>query len=108
MKNIIRVVALLLTVLFYPVAGANAAVKASPGEQAFVKYCAVCHANGGNIVNSAKTLSKKVLAANGIKSAADIVKNMREPGPLMTRFDKETIDDKTARAIADYILKTFK
>lgn len=108
MKNVISVIALIFAALFYPVAGADAAVKASPGEQAFIKHCAVCHANGGNIINSAKTLNKKVLAANGIKSPANIVKNMRDPGPAMTRFDKETIDDKTAKAIADYILKTFK
>jgi cytochrome c6 len=33
---------------------------------------------------------------------------MRNPGPGMTKFDKKTISDKEARAIADYILKTFK
>jgi cytochrome c6 len=33
---------------------------------------------------------------------------MRKPGPGMTQFDKKTVPDKEANAIAVYILKTFK
>jgi len=33
---------------------------------------------------------------------------MRSPGPGMTKFDAKTIPDKEAKAIADYILRTFK
>ncbi|MGO9139422.1 MAG: c-type cytochrome [Syntrophales bacterium] len=84
------------------------AVKASPGEQAFVQNCAVCHANGGNIINPARPIDKKALEANGIKKPVDIVAKMRNPGPGMTRFDENTIPGKEARAIAEYILKTFK
>ena len=84
------------------------AVKASPGEEAFVKHCAVCHANGGNIVNAAKPINRKALAATGIKTPADVVRQMRNPGPGMTRFDEKAISDREARAIAEYILKTFK
>jgi cytochrome c6 len=86
---------------------AGTGAKASPGEEAFVKHCAVCHANGGNIINTAKPLYKKALEANGFRKPADIVRNMRNPGPGMTRFDVKTIPDKEARAIAEYILKTF-
>ena len=63
---------------------------------------------GGNIINPAKTLDKKVLTANGIREPADIVGKMRYPGPAMTRFDEKAIPDGTAKAIAEYILKTFK
>lgn len=87
---------------------AKAAVKASPGEQAFMKNCAVCHVKGGNIITSAKTLQRKDLNANGIKTPADIIKKMRNPGPGMTRFDEKAIPDKAAAEIAEYILKTFK
>jgi len=86
---------------------AGAAAKSSAGEKAFVKHCAVCHANGGNIINTAKPLYKKSLEANGLKKPDDIVRKMRNPGPAMTRFDEKTIPDKEARAIAEYILKTF-
>jgi cytochrome c6 len=86
---------------------AETAAKTSPGEKAFVKHCAICHANGGNIINTAKPLYKKSLEANGFRKPADIVRNMRNPGPAMTRFDEKTIPDKEARAIAEYILKTF-
>ena len=90
------------------VPAAEAAKKASTGEELFMKHCAVCHPNGGNIVNPKKTLSKKDREANGFKTAKDLVKNMRNPGPGMNKFDTKTLPDKDAKAIADYVLKTFK
>lgn len=78
------------------------------GMKEFAEHCAVCHPNGGNVINPAKTLGKKELAANGIKSAREIIAKMRKPGPGMTKFDKKTIPDSEAKAIAEYILKTFK
>ncbi len=84
------------------------AAKASPGEEGFVRNCAICHANGENSINPAKTLHRKILELNGVKKPADIVEKMRRPGPGMTQFDEKTIPDKEAKAIAEYILKTFK
>jgi cytochrome c6 len=78
------------------------------GKKEFEEHCAVCHPNGGNIMNPAKTLGKKELAASGVKSAKDIIAKMRKPGPGMTAFDKKAVSDKEAKAIAEYILKTFK
>jgi len=77
------------------------------GEALFKQNCAVCHVNGGNIINPQKPLHKKEREANGVKTAADIIKRMRNPGPGMTKFDKKTISDKEAHEIAEYILKTF-
>lgn len=91
------------------VVGASlAADKKISGEMEFKGHCAVCHPDGGNIVNPQKTLKKKDLSANGIKKPGDIVKKMRNPGPGMTAFDTKTVSDKEALAIAQYILKTFK
>ncbi|MBI1922188.1 MAG: c-type cytochrome [Geobacter sp.] len=87
---------------------ATTAIAAGKGEELFKKHCAACHPNGGNIVNPKKTLAKKDREANGFKTAKDLVKNMRKPGPGMTPFDAKTIPDKDAKAIADYVLKTFK
>jgi cytochrome c6 len=84
------------------------ASKAAQGEQAFEKNCTVCHKDGGNIINPAKTLHKKDLEANGITKPADIIAKMRNPGPGMTKFDRKAIPDKEAGAIADYILKAFR
>jgi cytochrome c6 len=78
------------------------------GKKEFEEHCAVCHPDGGNIVNAKKTLKKADLEANKVKSAKDIIKLVRKPGPGMTAFDAKTISDKEAKAIADYILKTFK
>jgi cytochrome c6 len=74
----------------------------------FQKHCAVCHPDGGNVINKAKPLNKEAFKTNGIKSWKDIVANMRNPGPGMTKFDKKEISDKEAKAIAEYVLKTFK
>ncbi|HTP64914.1 MAG TPA: c-type cytochrome [Geobacteraceae bacterium] len=78
------------------------------GKKEFEEHCAVCHKDGSNVVNPAKTLSKKDRMANGVKSAKDIVKLMRKPGPGMTAFDAKTISDKEAMAIAEFIIKTYK
>ena len=78
------------------------------GAREFKEHCAVCHPDGKNIVNPKKTLARKDREANGIKSAKDIINNMRKPGPGMTAFDAKAISDKEAKAIADYVLKTFK
>ena len=86
----------------------NAAREASPGGKAFANHCAVCHPNGENVINPARALDKKSLTANGIRTSADIVAAMRKPGPGMTAFDKKAIPDETAKAIAEYILDTFK
>ncbi|GFE61139.1 c-type cytochrome [Geobacter sp. AOG2] len=74
----------------------------------FDKHCAVCHPGGGNIINKAKPLGKEALAKNGIKSWKNIVAKIRNPGPGMTKFDKKEMPDKEAKAIAEYVLKTFK
>ena len=78
------------------------------GKKEFEEHCASCHKDGGNIVNPAKTLKKADLAANGVKKWQDIVNKMRNPGPGMNTFDKKEVSDKEAKAIAEYILKTFK
>jgi cytochrome c6 len=92
--------------LFY--GHADPASKASTGEQAFERNCALCHRDGGNLINPAKTLHGKDLRENGITKPADIVAKMRNPGPGMTTFDRKTIPDKEAKAIGDYVLKAFK
>ena len=75
----------------------------SMGETKFKEQCAVCHPNGENIINPKKTLHKQDREANNIKTAADILKIMRNPGPGMTKFDDKTIPEKDALEIAQYI-----
>jgi cytochrome c6 len=78
------------------------------GEALYKKHCAICHPDGGNIINSKKTLHKNDLDASNIKTAEDIVKTMRNPGPGMTKFPEEKISNEDATKIAEYILKTFQ
>ena len=102
-KRLIRAVTMLAIALF-----ASTGFAATSGKQGFEKNCAVCHKDGGNMVNPSKTLSKKDREANGVKSAKDIIAKMRKPGPGMTAFDTKTISDKEAKMIAVYIMNTFK
>ncbi len=78
------------------------------GEAEFKEHCALCHPDGGNIINPMKTLHSKDLRAGKIKTEADIIKITRKPGPGMTAFDAKTLPNDEAGAIAKYILKTFK
>jgi|WetSurMetagenome_2_1015567.scaffolds.fasta_scaffold88095_3 cytochrome c6 len=94
--------------LFAATVSADVTSTEVPGEAAFDQYCMVCHPGGGNIFNPAKTLHKKDLEANNIKSPEDIVKLIRNPGPQMTSFDKNAIPDNLAKQIAEYVLSTFK
>ncbi len=98
---------LILTVGAVTLALAASTLFAATGEELFKQNCAACHPDGGNVINQKHTLHKNHLEKEGIKNWKGIVKSMRSPGPGMTRFDAKTISDKDARAIAEYILKTF-
>jgi cytochrome c6 len=78
------------------------------GKALFNQHCAVCHADGGNLITPQKALHKKDREKNNIKTAEAIIKTMRKPGPGMTQFSEKTIPEKEAKAIAEYILTTFK
>ena len=80
----------------------------STGEALFEEYCSACHAKGGNIINPQKTLFRIDREANGIRKPQDIVKKMRNPGPGMSRYDKNMIPDGDALKIGDYVIKTFR
>jgi len=78
------------------------------GEALFRQYCLSCHPNGGNASDPERTLHGSVLKKKHITSSDDIVRIMRNPLSRMIRFDAATLPDRDARAIADYVLKTFK
>jgi cytochrome c6 len=78
------------------------------GGDIFKAKCAACHPDGGNIMKKDKTLSKKDLEANKLKTAKDLVKYLRNPGPGMPKFDAKGLPEKDAKELAEYILKTFK
>ncbi|HUI67650.1 MAG TPA: c-type cytochrome [Nitrospirota bacterium] len=109
MKKVFVVLALGVAVFLVTVASIGmAADPAQSGEALFKQHCAVCHPDGGNIVNPKKTLHKQDREANNVKTEADIVKIMRNPGPGMIKFDANTIPDKQAKEIAAYILKSLQ
>lgn len=110
MKHVLIVAGVLVSTFLFAYVGFCDSQKGEKidGKREFEKHCTVCHPNGGNTVNAQKTLGRKDLEASGVKNADDIIATMRKPGPGMTRFDEKTISDREAKAIAEYILKTFK
>lgn len=78
------------------------------GETLFKTHCASCHPNGGNIVKPTRTLSKKDRDKSGFKTENDIIKYMRTPDEEMPTFGENKLPNKDAKAIAGYIIKTFK
>lgn len=84
------------------------AAEPESGQTLFEIHCASCHPGGGNLYNPNKTFSRQDLTANGIKTAEDIVKIIRHPGPKMSSFSEQTLASKNALLIAEYILKTAK
>jgi cytochrome c6 len=109
MRHILVIVAAIIGVSLFVMTGfADETQKETRGESAFNEYCMACHPGGNNIFNPAKTLHKNVLDANNIKTPGDIIKIMRNPGPQMTAFDKDTIPDNVAKEIAEYILQNLK
>lgn len=78
------------------------------GRELFARHCSGCHPNGGNTAYPQKTLHRIDLAANGITTTTAIVAKMRHPDPGMKPFDKTSIRDNDAMAIAQYVLVAFK
>lgn len=107
-KTLAVLLALSLSVTIVAAVHASEAKKESSGEALFKARCAACHPDGGNIINPKKTLKKKDLAANKLTGVKELVAYMRKPGPGMNAFDEKSLPDKDAKAIATYLLKTFK
>lgn len=92
-----------------PAASTPSTQGASPdGEALFRQYCAACHPDGGNVSDPKRTLYGSALKKNHIATPEDIVRIMRKPLSRMIRFDPSTLSDRDARAIAEYVLKTFR
>jgi cytochrome c6 len=109
MKVLLSIVSILVAVHFLSITTpANGADKNPSGAELFKTHCAVCHPDGGNIINPGKTLRKADREKNKVEKPDDILSRMRDPGPGMTKFDNATISDQDAKKIVEYILKTFK
>jgi cytochrome c6 len=106
MKKIVTLALALVAACLW-LTSTNTVQAAANGEELFKQRCSACHANGGNIINPQKTLSKANREANKVNTVEAIIGKMRTPGPGMSRFDTNFLPDSDAKAIAEYILKTF-
>ena len=79
------------------------------GKELFERHCARCHPDGGNIIVPDKTLRKKDLDRRGITDAKKVMAAMQNGiDQKMPVFPTNVIPKKDAKAIAEYILETFK
>lgn len=108
MKNVVTAAALVFTAAVILQSAEKASAESQSGEALFKQNCVSCHPQGGNIINPRKTLHKKSREANNLKTAGDIVKVMRNPGPGMTKFDQKTLPDDDAGKIANYVVNAFR
>jgi cytochrome c6 len=96
-KGIILTTLVLSTAIL--VSAASAAT--GGGEAIFKAKCASCHPDGGNIIKPTETLK-------GINDPKKITSKIRKGGGGMTAFDAKAISDADSKAVANYIIKTFK
>lgn len=91
----------IIVALVSTIAAGSALAEQKTGEALFKEKCASCHPDGGNIMNPKEQLK-------GMKDPKKIVKKMRKGGGGMPVFDPKAVSDADAKAVADYIIKTFK
>jgi len=92
---------LTVTALAIAVAAGSALAEQKSGEALYKEKCASCHPNGGNVMNPKETLK-------GLKNQNAILKQIRKGGGGMPAFDKKSLSDAEAKAIATYVITTFK
>jgi len=98
MKPLVLLTAAALTLASF---AGTALAEENKGEALYKEKCASCHPDGGNVMNPKETLK-------GIKDSKKVVRKTRKGGGGMPAFDQKAISDADAKAIADYVVKTFK
>ena len=76
----------------------------SSGEVLLKENCAVCHPNGGNIVNPNKPLK----GAQTLNTFETFLSWIRKPVQPMPPFPSSKISDQQAKELYDYLLKETK
>ena len=98
---------LLVTVLLCSAAPVQA--EGRTGAQVFSQKCAACHANGGNVLNGAKTLKTDALAKYGyddLDKVIEIVTKGKAPMPSYgIKSKKLGLDPDEIEAVATYVLE---
>ncbi|NJM94953.1 MAG: c-type cytochrome [Acaryochloridaceae cyanobacterium CSU_5_19] len=73
------------------------------GAGVFNANCAACHANGGNVVNPAKTIKQKDLDANGKNTLAAVVAQVTNGNGAMPAFGA-SLSSADIESVAQYVL----
>lgn len=96
-KSVLCIIAALTSTI----SAGSALAEQKSGEALLKEKCASCHPNGGNVINPKEPLK-------GLKSPKVIETKIRKGGGGMPVFDQKAVSNADAKAIADYVIKTFK
>ena len=96
-KSVVCIIAALTATI----AAGSALAAQKTGAELFKEKCAACHPDGGNVINPKEPIK-------GLKDPKMIVAKIRKGGGGMTAFDQKSVSDADAKAIATYVIKTFK
>ena len=83
---------------------ALSAIEANLGSKIFIKNCAGCHINGGNIIRRSKNLKISSLKRNGIDNQEAIAKIARQGVGIMSGYEEE-LGDNGDQIVADWVLE---
>tara|TARA_Y100001968_G_C19215850_1_gene647155 strand:- start:371 stop:757 length:387 start_codon:yes stop_codon:yes gene_type:complete len=72
------------------------------GEELFLKHCAGCHLNGGNIIRRRKTLKLSALRNNGLDNPKEIAKIARLGTGIMDGYE-EVLGEDGDQIVANWI-----
>lgn len=92
----------IITIFFFTYEPALAADPAN-GKKVFRESCAICHKDGNNFVNPAKTLKKNALQKNNLFSLEAIVNQVTDGKGQMPAF-KDKLDKESIEDVAQYVL----
>ena len=99
-KKILPVLILISIILITPLE--TQSLSSNPGEMLFIKHCAGCHVNGGNIIRRNKTLKLKALKRNGLDNPSSIARVAREGIGIMRGYE-DILDVGEDQLLANWI-----
>jgi cytochrome c6 len=103
LKKLISIVLLTVTIFTVILNSPVLAADLATGTKVFSANCAACHAGGGNVVNSAKTLKKGALEENGMASPDAIISQVTNGKAAMPSF-KGRLSPEEIESVAAYVL----
>jgi len=103
LKRMVSVLVVSVAIALFALPLPSWAVDLTKGAQVFSANCAACHAGGGNLVNTVKTLKKEDLEKYGMASLDAIITQINNGKAGMPAF-KGRLTNEQIEDVANYVL----